>query len=311
MDTKSYNQNITEDPNLWSEAKKEWDQISETAVILQPGTDQSQSKNSKFQPITSSQFLLSCNLDIQSSTLEAEDDHIDPACCCFSFTKAFHNYSDHKTLQEKYLETENNRRELIALTGAKFQNDNIIHTDSLITIYRRLNNNDTISCPRFGKHWSEIGFQGSDPTTDFRSAGLLPIYLMLKSSETISSDKNTFQSVFNYFKNNISSNDEDSAMDFPFCLVSINITVRIIKFIIRQPKIFYNLKIGIEEVFVENLKLFCETWVKNGYSIREAQKCLLAVENNLKTYDDSSSICDIDYLLASIGGIFRELYFGF
>ena len=42
----------------------------------------------------------------------------------------------------------------------------------LRTIYRQLTCT-TLDCPRYGAHWEEIGFQGSDPSTDLRGVGLL------------------------------------------------------------------------------------------------------------------------------------------
>ena len=42
----------------------------------------------------------------------------------------------------------------------------------LRTIYRQLTCT-TLDCPRYGAHWEEIGFQGSDPSTDLRGVGIL------------------------------------------------------------------------------------------------------------------------------------------
>jgi ELMO domain-containing protein len=41
----------------------------------------------------------------------------------------------------------------------------------LQTIYRDMTG-DKLSCPRFGSHWEALGFQGKDPATDLRGAGL-------------------------------------------------------------------------------------------------------------------------------------------
>ena len=47
-----------------------------------------------------------------------------------------------------------------------------IHLAMLRTIYRQLTST-TLDCPRYGSHWEEIGFQGSDPSTDLRGVGIL------------------------------------------------------------------------------------------------------------------------------------------
>ena len=42
----------------------------------------------------------------------------------------------------------------------------------LRTIYRQLTST-TLDCPRYGDHWQQIGFQGTDPSTDLRGVGIL------------------------------------------------------------------------------------------------------------------------------------------
>ena len=48
----------------------------------------------------------------------------------------------------------------------------LLHLAMLRTIYRQLTST-TLDCPRYGSHWEEIGFQGSDPSTDLRGVGIL------------------------------------------------------------------------------------------------------------------------------------------
>ena len=48
----------------------------------------------------------------------------------------------------------------------------VTHLAMLRTIYRQLTST-TLDCPRYGSHWEEIGFQGSDPSTDLRGVGIL------------------------------------------------------------------------------------------------------------------------------------------
>jgi len=53
-----------------------------------------------------------------------------------------------------------------------FNNEVPIHLSMLRTLYRQLTGS-TLDCPRYGAHWEDIGFQGSDPATDLRGVGLL------------------------------------------------------------------------------------------------------------------------------------------
>ncbi|GFS21322.1 ELMO domain-containing protein 2 [Elysia marginata] len=54
----------------------------------------------------------------------------------------------------------------------KFSSDNADHEEKLTKLWR-LYNADRVLPSRVGQHWTEIGFQGDDPATDFRGMGLL------------------------------------------------------------------------------------------------------------------------------------------
>ena len=66
----------------------------------------------------------------------------------------------------------NERNLVLAMALHAFDNTDNFHTTVLDTIYRSLMNSQ-VSCPRFGSHWEDIGFQGNDPATDLRGAGML------------------------------------------------------------------------------------------------------------------------------------------
>jgi len=63
-------------------------------------------------------------------------------------------------------------RQVQATALISFSNEEAIHLAMLRTIYRQLTCT-TLDCPRYGAHWEEIGFQGSDPSTDLRGVGIL------------------------------------------------------------------------------------------------------------------------------------------
>ena len=54
------------------------------------------------------------------------------------------------------------------------------------SVYRHLTGAET--CKGIGSHWTEIGFQGTDPSTDLRGAGMLGVlhllYFVTAYSET-------------------------------------------------------------------------------------------------------------------------------
>lgn len=65
------------------------------------------------------------------------------------------------------------RDRLFALALTPFDAQNPIHCASLYTVYSKLTGNVVNGRRRLGPHWEEIGFQGSDPATDFRGVGVL------------------------------------------------------------------------------------------------------------------------------------------
>uniref|UniRef100_A0A3Q2XU21 ELMO/CED-12 domain containing 1 n=1 Tax=Hippocampus comes TaxID=109280 RepID=A0A3Q2XU21_HIPCM len=60
--------------------------------------------------------------------------------------------------------------------------DNAQHEDMLMKLWEELRP-DTPLTGRISKQWCEIGFQGSDPKTDFRGMGLLGLYNLLYFAE--------------------------------------------------------------------------------------------------------------------------------
>ena len=108
----------------------------------------------------------------------------------------------------KHLHQERNLVFAIAL--CRFNDNNTVHTRTLQTIYRRLTGETT--CQRFGAHWEDIGFQGSDPVEDLRGVGMLGLVQLVWLLE----NPVTFpiaQEVFRSLKDSV-----------PFCVLSLNST---------------------------------------------------------------------------------------
>jgi len=61
---------------------------------------------------------------------------------------------------------------VMATALAPLDNDCNLHLGMLRTVYRQLTGS-RVDPPRYGGHWEEIGFQGTDPATDLRGVGLL------------------------------------------------------------------------------------------------------------------------------------------
>uniref|UniRef100_A0A7N5K5H1 ELMO domain containing 3 n=1 Tax=Ailuropoda melanoleuca TaxID=9646 RepID=A0A7N5K5H1_AILME len=89
-----------------------------------------------------------------------------------------------------------------------------VHGRVLQTIYRKLTGSK-FDCALHGDHWEDLGFQGANPATDLRGAGFLALlhllYLVMDSKTLLMA-----QEIFRLSHHHI--------QQFPFCLMSVNIT---------------------------------------------------------------------------------------
>uniref|UniRef100_A0A8C2WL81 ELMO/CED-12 domain containing 1 n=1 Tax=Cyclopterus lumpus TaxID=8103 RepID=A0A8C2WL81_CYCLU len=107
--------------------------------------------------------------------------------------------------------------------------ENPEHEDMLMKLWKELRPDTPLTC-RISKQWCEIGFQGSDPKTDFRGMGLLGLHNLLYFAEH---DKVTALQMLHDSlqpKHNEMNNPEweqknlDKAIGYSFAIVGINIT---------------------------------------------------------------------------------------
>ncbi|XP_059515279.1 ELMO domain-containing protein 3 isoform X2 [Myotis daubentonii] len=88
------------------------------------------------------------------------------------------------------------------------------HGRVLKTIYKKLTGSK-FDCALHGDHWEDLGFQGANPATDLRGAGFLALlhllYLVMDSKTLLMA-----QEIFRLSHHHI--------QQFPFCLMSVNIT---------------------------------------------------------------------------------------
>ncbi|XP_068776860.1 ELMO domain-containing protein 3 isoform X2 [Struthio camelus] len=116
----------------------------------------------------------------------------------------------------------------LALTIAQcgLDNNERVHMRILQTIYKKLTCS-TLSCPRYGAHWEELGFQGADPGTDLRGTGMLGLMQMLY----FVMDSQTLPLAHKIFKLS-----QHETQNFPFCIMSVNIT-RIVMQALREERL--------------------------------------------------------------------------
>uniref|UniRef100_A0A3P8SUX8 ELMO domain containing 3 n=1 Tax=Amphiprion percula TaxID=161767 RepID=A0A3P8SUX8_AMPPE len=106
-------------------------------------------------------------------------------------------------------------RDLVfAIAQCPVDNSQTVHMRVLQTIYKRLIGS-RLDCPRFGAHWENIGFQGTDPATDLRGTGFLglmhTLYLVM-DPETLPLARDIYKL------------SQHPTQNFPFSVMSINMT---------------------------------------------------------------------------------------
>lgn len=106
-------------------------------------------------------------------------------------------------------------RDLVfAIAQCSMDNSQVVHMRVLQTIYKKLTNSK-LDCPRFGAHWENVGFQGTDPATDLRGTGFLglmhTLYLVM-DPETLPLARNIYKL------------SQHPTQNFPFSVMSINMT---------------------------------------------------------------------------------------
>uniref|UniRef100_A0A8C4RCB0 ELMO domain containing 3 n=1 Tax=Erpetoichthys calabaricus TaxID=27687 RepID=A0A8C4RCB0_ERPCA len=113
----------------------------------------------------------------------------------------------HRELQEE--------RDLVfTIAQCSLDNNQKIHIRVLQTIYKKLTG-ARFDCPRYGTHWEQLGFQGTDPGTDLRGTG----FLGLMNTLYLVMDPQMLPLAREIYKLS-----QHPVQNFPFCVMSINVT---------------------------------------------------------------------------------------
>ncbi|XP_040314276.1 ELMO domain-containing protein 3 [Herpailurus yagouaroundi] len=103
---------------------------------------------------------------------------------------------------------------VLTIAQCGLDNQDPMHGRVLQTIYKKLTGSK-LDCALYGDHWEDLGFQGANPATDLRGAGFLALlhllYLVMDSKTLLMA-----QEIFRLSRHHI--------QQFPFCLMSVNIT---------------------------------------------------------------------------------------
>jgi len=116
------------------------------------------------------------------------------------------------------------RDQIFAYAKVGFNNDDDLHFEMLRTIYIKFTDNYG-TCPRFGSHWQQIGFQDRDPATDLRSVGMLG---MLQILAFLSSHLELVKNIYKY--------SIDETHHFPLCIALLGVS-KIMLEMLREGKL--------------------------------------------------------------------------
>ncbi|KAL4445995.1 hypothetical protein ABPG74_010987 [Tetrahymena malaccensis] len=105
----------------------------------------------------------------------------------------------------------NERDQIFAIAKLQFDDEQPLHFQILYSVFCNLTNN--YNCPRIGSHWEQIGFQGKNPGTDLRGAGMLGLLQIL-----------AFVSHYKEYIVDVLKYSHDPIHNFPLCITLINVT---------------------------------------------------------------------------------------
>lgn len=114
----------------------------------------------------------------------------------------------------------------LAMAQCALDDNESVHMRILQTIYKKLTRS-RLGCPRYGAHWEELGFQGTDPGTDLRGTGMLALMQML----FFVMDPQMLPLALDIFKLS-----QHETQEFPFGIMSVNIT-RIVLQALREERL--------------------------------------------------------------------------
>uniref|UniRef100_A0A3Q3FF21 ELMO/CED-12 domain containing 1 n=1 Tax=Kryptolebias marmoratus TaxID=37003 RepID=A0A3Q3FF21_KRYMA len=185
--------------------------------------------NNKHGPVfVFSRPLSSCPLQLLQSALSVHPDKVEKTIEDIMALKKINPDTNPQlsvSLQASLLQIVGYRSllaEVEKLRREPYDSENPEHEDTLMKLWKELRP-DTPLTSRISKQWCEIGFQGSDPKTDFRGMGLLGLHNLLYFAEhdkvtALQMLQDSLQPKHKYAKT------ERTAIFYSFAIVGINIT---------------------------------------------------------------------------------------
>ncbi|KAF0292413.1 ELMO domain-containing protein 3 [Amphibalanus amphitrite] len=172
------------------------------------------------------------------------------------------------------------RDRIFAIAQSPLENEEARQVQMLTTIYKKLTST-RLDCGRYGHHWESIGFQGSDPATDLRGAGLLSL---VNAVFLVTAPQ------YGRLSADLYRLSHDPRQNFPLMVLAINVT-RLALNALRHGVLNRecNMRLAVMDVLNEYyVCLMCEfhrIWKTQGRTIADSGNVLKVLEHHsLKRY---------------------------
>eukprot|EP00899_Mesostigma_viride_P020239 jgi/Mesvir1/28216/Mv04767-RA.3 len=259
------------------ELEAQWDAVTAQHAVhavepVKPGPPRNQAAALK-QGVLSYQEVEAffCKADIRPYLKKIQEEPVQgfvSKCLCSMFGPP--------ALKERMLEK---RKHIFAAAQMPLDNAEPFHLRLLQNIFARLVGNVAAGqVARFGSHWSQVGFQGSDPATDLRGCGMLGLIQMMF---LITHNASNAQIIFQLSRS--------KEQEFPFAPVAINITKWALE-VLRSGKLnrdanqLGDVFLATNLFYAGSFYEFHQRWKTGHFTIRESGTVIREVELFVKEF---------------------------
>ena len=134
-----------------------------------------------------------------------------------------------------------------------------------------------------GRHWEEIGFQGSDPRTDIRGGGILGVLQLISLAETYPFTS----SLLLEYSNQPLTGDIKTSKSFPLSVKCFEFTVLLLR-LLREGRLFPlcnregSVLTVIFNLFNAVVIFFADIYIKHAYNITHMHTVGAIIENQMR-----------------------------
>jgi hypothetical protein len=173
-------------------------------------------------------------------------------------------------------------RRLLRAKEVPYDKMNPKHEEMLLRLWQLIFPNDALSS-RVSDQWKILGFQGTDPASDFRGMGMLGLHNLIYFAEKYT---DTFRAI-------VKRNVDRGSRDYPAAVAGINITQLLFETLnVNKPinfngpvlpifRILFDHPFAFEEMYCTIFQVLDRTWDEMNASYMEFPKVIAAVKRQI------------------------------